>query len=126
MPPVEPDNEFEGDPDRPSGPATDPRADSTLTVSQLCAQVDGAIEQAFPDEVWVQGAISSLSRSANGHAYFDLVEPTGEMGASTGATVPVALFASTRTLVNRILRKAGGVRMHDGIEIRIRGRVAYY
>ncbi len=103
-----------------------PVDDSTLTVGQLCRLVDGAIEQAFPDEVWVQGAISSLSRSANGHVYFDLVDPSGEVGASTGATLPVALFASTRNLVNRILRKAGGVRMHDGIEIRIRGRVAYY
>ena len=98
----------------------------TLTVGELCARIEGAVTDAFPDEVWVQGAISSLTRSANGHVYFDLVDPSGEVGASTGATLPVALFASTRQLVNRILRKAGGVRMHDGIEIRIRGRVAYY
>ncbi len=101
-------------------------ADDTLTVGQLCARIDGAVERAFPDELWVQGAISSLTRSANGHVYFDLVDPSDQVGATTGATLPVALFASTRTLVNRILRKAGGVRMHDGIEIRIRGRVAYY
>lgn len=136
MPPVEPAAESgpqsgpgsgrESDAQSGPGSSGDPKADSTLTVSQLCAKVDGAIEQAFPDEVWVQGAISSLSRSANGHVYFDLVDPSGEMGTSTGATLPVALFASTRNLVNRILRKAGGVRMHDGIEIRIRGRVAYY
>lgn len=111
--------------DQANGPAG-PVDDSTLTVGQLCSRIDGAIDQAFPDEVWVQGAISSLSRSANGHVYFDLVDPNGEVGASTGATLPVALFASSKNLVNRILRKAGGVRMHDGIEIRIRGRVAYY
>ncbi len=112
-------------PDRPAGGLVRPD-DDTLTVAELCARVDQAVTGAFPDEVWVQGAISSLSRSANGHVYFDLVDPSGEVGATTGATLPVALFASTRTLVNRILRKAGGVRMHDGIEIRIRGRVAYY
>ncbi len=103
-----------------SGPA------DTLTVGELCRQVEQRITDAFPDEVWVSGAISGLTRSANGHVYFDLVDPSDEMGTSSAATLPVALFASTKTLVNRILRKAGGVRMHDGIEIRIRGRVAYY
>ncbi len=99
---------------------------ATLTVSELCARVDESVNLAFPDEIWVQGAISGLTRSNNGHVYFDLVEPSAEMGATTDAVLPVALFASTRHLVNKILRKAGGIRMHDGIEIRIRGRVAYY
>jgi exodeoxyribonuclease VII large subunit len=99
---------------------------STLTVARLCAQVEDRISEAFPDEVWVKGAISGLTRSANGHVYFDLIDPTDEVGATTGAVLPVALFASTKNLVNKILRKAGGMRMHDGIEIRIRGRVAYY
>lgn len=103
-----------------------PAGDPTLTVPELCARIDEAVTGAFPDEVWVQGAISGLNRSVNGHVYFDLVDPTAEVGASTRATLPVALFASNKALVNRILRKAGGVRMHDGIEIRIRGRIAYY
>ncbi|MEM9562074.1 MAG: exodeoxyribonuclease VII large subunit [Actinomycetota bacterium] len=107
-------------------PRTARPGEDTLSVTQLCARIDDAVSGAFPDEVWVQGAISGLTRSGNGHVYFDLVDQTGEIGATTGATLPVALFASTRQLVNRILRKAGGVRMHDGIEIRIRGRVAYY
>ena len=112
------------EPDPPSRP--DAVGDDTLTVSGFCALVEGAVERAFPDEVWIQGAISGLTRSGNGHVYFDLVDPAAEMGRSTAAVLPVALFASTRHLVNRILRKSGGVRMHDGIEIRIRGRVAYY
>jgi exodeoxyribonuclease VII large subunit len=40
--------------------------------------------------------------------------------------VPVVLFAKHRAFVNRILRKSGGIRMHDGIEIRVRGRVTFY
>lgn len=112
----------------PTGDPTGARepVDPTLTVAQLCDRVDGAVTGAFPEEVWVRGAISGLNRSANGHVYFDLVDPSDEVGVTTGATLPVALFASTRNLVNRILRKAGGMRMHDGVEIRIRGRVAYY
>lgn len=105
-----------------SGPADD----GTLTVGGLCTKVDRAIQDTFEHEVWVKGAISGLSRSANGHVYFDLIDPTDEMGTTTKAVLPVALFASSKHLVNRIMRKAGGIRMHDGIEIRIRGRVAYY
>ncbi len=110
--------------------ADDPRRKvgdgDTLTVAQFSASLADAVESAFPDEIWVQGAISGLSRSGSGHVYFDLVDPDAEMGRRADAVLPVALFDSNRHLVNRILRKAGGVRMHDGIEIRIRGRVAHY
>lgn len=98
----------------------------TFTVGELCDEVEETITNRFADEVWVQGAISGLSRSNNGHVYFDLVDPTDEVGSTTAAVLPVALFSSTRHLVNKILRKSGGMRMHDGIEIRIRGRVTYY
>ncbi len=95
------------------------------SVSELCASIDAAVSAAFPDEVWVKGAISGLNRSANGHVYFDLVEP-GELGGHPSAVLPVALFASNKFRVNAILKKTNAVRMRDGIEIQIRGRVAYY
>jgi len=100
--------------------------DTTFTVTQLCDRVGDALAEAFPDQVWVQGAISGLSRSNNGHVYFDLVDPEGVVGRTTSAVLPVALFASSRQLVNKIMRRAGGIRMHDGIEIRIRGQLTYY
>jgi exodeoxyribonuclease VII large subunit len=97
----------------------------TLTVGELCAAIDRSVRQAFPEEVWVSGAISGLKRTAAGHVYFDLVDPVG-LGEVT-ASVPVALFAAKRMLVNRILTRSGGaVRMTDGTEIRIRGEVGYY
>lgn len=142
MPSSEPDHQRSGRPPAPlltnidgdDAPSSDDdhgvqgrnRSADTLTVWQLCNRFEQTVTDAFPDEVWVQGAISDLSRSNNGHVYFNLVDPTDEMGTSTAAVLPVALFSSTKFLVNRILRKAGGMRMHDGIEIRIRGRVAYY
>lgn len=98
----------------------------TFTVRELCTALSAAVTSAFPDEVWVQGSISSLTRAANGHVYFDLVDPADEVGSATPGVLPVTLFASDRQRVNAILRKAGNVRMSDGVEIRIRGRVAYY
>lgn len=98
--------------------------ESSLTVRQLCDVVDQTITTLFPDELWVRGAISGLKRSANGHVYFDLVDPDDQQHA---AVLPVALFANNKHRVNAILKKSGGsVKMTDGIEIQIRGRLTYY
>jgi exodeoxyribonuclease VII large subunit len=98
----------------------------TFTVRELCNALSAAITSTFPDEVWVKGSISSLTRSPNGHVYFDLVEPADDLGSVAQGVLPVALFSSERHRINAILRRSGSVRMHDGVEIRIRGRVAYY
>ena len=97
---------------------------NSVTVRQLCDVVDQTISTLFPDEIWVRGAISGLKRSANGHVYFDLVDPDDDRGS---AVIPVALFANNKHRVNAILKRSGGaVKMSDGIEIQIRGRLAYY
>lgn len=95
-----------------------------VTVRQLCAVVEQAVNTLFPDEIWVRGAISGLKRSANGHVYFDLVDPDE---ASPSAVLPIALFANNKHRVNAILKRSGGgVKMTDGIEIQIRGQLTYY
>ena len=115
--------------DGPTGDSDGSRAADeygTYTVGELCRQVGRVLGDAFPDQVWVQGAISGLTRSNNGHVYFDLVDPDDTLGRSARAVLPVALFSSSRQLVNRIMRRSGGIRMHDGVEIRIRGELTYY
>lgn len=95
-----------------------------VTVPQLCNILEQATTTLFPDELWVRGAISGLNRSANGHVYFDLVDPDEQ---SPTAVLPIALFANSKHRVNAILKKSGGgVKMTDGVEIQVRGRLAYY
>lgn len=95
-----------------------------MTVRQLCDVIEQAVNTLFPDEIWVRGSISGLKRSANGHVYFDLVDPDE---SSPSAVLPIALFANNKHRVNAILKKSGGgVKMTDGIEIQIRGRLTYY
>jgi len=97
---------------------------NSVTVRELCDVVDQTINTLFPDEIWVRGAISGLKRSANGHVYFDLVDPDDQQST---AVLPVALFANNKHRVNAILKRSGGgVKMTDGIEIQIRGRLTYY
>jgi exodeoxyribonuclease VII large subunit len=99
--------------------------DPTLRVSQLVTAVQVALDVCFPDEVWVRGEISSLHRARSGHVYFQLIEP-GPPGAPPMAQVAVTLFASDKASVNATLRRVRGVRMTDGVEIRIRGRLGVY
>ncbi len=98
----------------------------TFSVGELCATLKLAFEQLFPEEIWVRGEISNLNRPPSGHVYFDLVE-RAELGRPVQAKLPVALLADRKYVVNQILKRAGGgVRMTDGVEVRLRGRVDFY
>ncbi|NLD76531.1 MAG: exodeoxyribonuclease VII large subunit [Acidimicrobiales bacterium] len=98
----------------------------TLTVPELAAQIARLTAQAFPTDMWVSGQIRNLSRSANGHVYFDLVEPT-EGGVTPRSMLSVTLLAPERAVVNRQITRAGGsIRMEDGIEVRIQARLRWY
>ncbi len=100
--------------------------DDTLTVGQLTRQLGEAVKRTFRTEVWVQGQIRNLSRSARGHVYFDLIEPV-PAGAAPKASIAVTLFDSNRQVVNRTIKRTGNsMRMDDGVEVRIRGAVELY
>lgn len=102
-----------------------PGAD-TWTVAELAAHLGRLLVAALPDDVWVAGQIRNLSRAANGHVYFDLVEPP-EGARAPEAQLSVTLLAPERELVNRqLVRAGGGVRMTDGVEVRIQGRIRWY
>ena len=105
--------------DRPADRATSP----TWTVRELSEAIGDRLRAAFPTDVWVRGEIHDLSRPASGHVYFTLVDADG-----TGRTqLSVMLSATDKSRVNRLLLKAGGrVRMTDGTEVRIRGRLDWY
>jgi exodeoxyribonuclease VII large subunit len=96
----------------------------TYTVGQLGAAIAGALDRALPASVWVRGEVSHLHTSGNGHAYFELVEKEGRRD-DIRAVLRVALFRTDRAVVNRALREAG-LRLADGMELRIRGRVDFY
>ena len=100
--------------------------DGTFTVGGLCQAIQVALDVTFPGELWVRGEIHDLKRPASGHVYFDLVDP-GELGRAMRAKLSVALFQNNKYSVNGILRRAGGgVRMTDGVEVRLRGTLDFH
>ncbi|MGH9084457.1 MAG: exodeoxyribonuclease VII large subunit, partial [Acidimicrobiales bacterium] len=96
----------------------------TFSVGELSDAIGRAVRATFRDEVWVRGEIHDLSRPASGHVYLTLVE---EREDGSRASLPVMLSAANKVAVNRALTRAGGaVRMVDGTEVRIRGRLDWY
>ena len=100
--------------------------EQTWSVALLHDAVNGLLVSVFGEQVWIEGEIRNLKRSAKGHVYFDLAEP-GPESDSTRPVVAIALFASDRLSVNEHIRRAGAaMRMSDGVRVRIRGRLNLY
>ncbi len=98
----------------------------TWTVSEVCQGVTDLFEQTFPEEIWVRGEVQGYRVSPQGHAYFDLLEPTDQKRKKAKAKIPVTLFAGRRRGVDATLRKVGNLTLDDGLEVRIRGDLRYY
>ena len=98
----------------------------TWSVAELHEALSGLLVNVFGEEMWVEGELRNTKRSANGHVYFDLVDP-GRDGEANRPMLAVTLFAKERQAVNRFLAQQGGmVRMGDGVRVRIRGRLNVY
>lgn len=98
--------------------------DPTYSVSELAEVLRGVLGRAFSDDVWVRGEIHNLSRPASGHVYFTLVESDQ---ARPVAALQVMLSARVRPHINDLLVRTGGaVRMTDGTEVRISGRIDFF
>lgn len=99
----------------------------TYTVGDLAERIAEMMWRALPGEVWVSGQIRGLpsTRQAEGHLYFELVDPVAP-GVRPSAVLPVTFFAQHRDAVNKALSRGGAARMEDGVEVRIRGRVSFY
>src|SRR5512137_243793 len=97
----------------PTGPGLfdrpEPRGPRILSVSELTAQLKGAVEPRFRD-VWVAGEVAGVRRQSSGHLYFTLKDAE--------ATVDAAIWASTARRIR--------FRLEDGLEVVARGKVEIY
>ncbi len=99
--------------------------DATFTVTELADAIADTVEARFGRGFWVEGEVASMTRSRQGHVYFDLVDRTAP-GATPTASVPVVLWSSTRDRVNALLRRHESIRIVDGVRIRIGARLEFY
>jgi len=117
---------------KPPAPPTlwDDPSQPTWSVPELGEAIGASLRVAFPDEVWVRGVIRNLNPGRRGGTvWFDLVEPApgGDLSRPPQASLPVVLFDLARRRVNaRLTDAGGGVRMTDGTEVRLRGRLTFW
>ena len=95
-----------------------------LRLSELNRAIAVALNDRFPDEVWVVGEISNL-RERNGTRYFDLVEPD-ESGRGNLAQLPAAVLRWERRSFDAELDRVEGFTLADGVEVLVRGAVDFY
>jgi len=100
-------------------PAVGTIPEPTYSVTELSDAIGNALRATFRDEVWVRGEIRDLKRARSGHVYFTMTDGT--------ASLEVMLSSAKKGAVNTTLTNAGGgVRMTDGTDVRIRGRLDWY
>lgn len=96
----------------------------TYLVSELGRDIATALGNQF-DDVWISGTIQGLNRSRN-NVYFDLIEPDADPSKPARAQLNISLFGTNKNLVNKLLKRANIGRIHDGMQVRIRGVVDFY
>ncbi len=99
---------------------------STWSVGELHRAIEVILNEAFGGEIWIEGEIRNLKRSAKKHVYFDLID-SDAVNDQYPPLLAVTLFDRERQIVNRFLSANGGnVRIGDGLRVRIRGRLSTY
>jgi len=95
-------------------------SEPTYSVGELADAINGVLRRGFGDGVWVRGEIQGW-RVGGPHAYFTLVEQTAE----GKATLNVQFFAPARARLRPLLERSG-VRLADGLQVRIFGQLDFY
>lgn len=100
--------------------------ENTWSVAGLHRAIADLFSSHFEGEIWVEGEIRNLKRSANGHVYFDLID-SEKAEEPYPPALAIVLFARDRQRVNKFIREQGGnIRMDDGVRVRVRGKLGTY
>jgi exodeoxyribonuclease VII large subunit len=92
----------------------------TFSVAELSDAINGVLRRGFHDGVWVRGEIQGWNERGP-HAYFRLVEET-----DTGrAVINVQFFGGVRARLRPLLAKSG-LRLADGLKVRIFGHLDFF
>lgn len=98
-----------GSPPPPPPPPPPPSEPKVLSVSELVSRAGRALEDQFSD-VWCEGEIEGLKRSAAGHLYFALKDGKGRIDA--------VIWRGQAQLLKVALR--------DGMKLQARGKLTIY
>ena len=105
---------------------------NSLSLSELCAQLDEHIQQGFPDTYWVRAEIAQLTEK--GHCYLELVEKTSPdpftKGEKTGgifaARMRATCWSNTWQLITAYFMQETGKRPEVGMQVLVEVSVTFH
>ena len=97
--------------------------DQKFTLSELNRQIGGALQEAFPQAVWVVAEVSELKENRSGHCYLELIEKEGnDIVARSRATV----WSYTYRILKPYFETTTGQAFTQGIKILVQVSVEYH
>ncbi len=98
---------------------------SQLTLFELNTRIRNALQDTFPETVWVVAEISEMKENRTGHCYMELVEKDGssdEIRARARATV----WSYSWRMIRPYFESASGQRMTQGIKVLVQASVEFH
>ncbi len=104
-----------------------------LSLSQLCAEIEGALAERLEETYWVQAEISNLSEKG-GHMYLELVEQASSASSSTGrasnamfaAKMRATCWQNNKTLLTAFFESETGQRLQAGMQVLVEVEVQFH
>lgn len=95
---------------------------NSLSLSELCAELDQCIQQGLPGTYWVRAEIAQLTDK--GHCYLELVEK-GEKGMFA-AKMRATCWSNTWQLISAYFMQETGKRPEPGMQVLVEVSVGYH
>ncbi len=86
----------------------------TISLYELNARLRGAVEDSFPDALWVTGELSEARQASNGHFYGELIEKDTE-GRNVVARARINCWARVFNLLHMRFQHETGQMLRAGI-----------
>ena len=95
---------------------------NSLSLSELCAELDQCIQQGLPGTYWVRAEIAQLTDK--GHCYLELVEK-GEKGIFA-AKIRATCWSNTWQLISAYFQQETGKRPEPGMQVLVEVSVDFH
>ena len=95
----------------------------TYTLSEIAEQIGTAVEDQFPEDVWVEADITSFNVNASsGHCYMDLSDKDG----NTEAKLKANIWKTKYRMISDFFVQQTGQALNKGIRVLLRGTIGYH
>lgn len=98
---------------------------SQLTLLELNTRIRNALQEAFPETLWIVAEISEMKENRTGHCYMELVEKddsSDEIRARARATV----WSYSWRMIRPYFESTSGQRMAQGIKVLVQASVEFH